>query len=108
MWQYGRTDAASWTAGHHFIPDGIDVNLQNVDKGTAFQMAVFKEHEELAKYLQGIVDVVRAGRAGRQSGGRVVIRAGLIKDLETVAAELKAALDSGKAVEEPAEAAKSA
>ena len=25
VWQYGRTDAASWSAGHLFIPDGIDV-----------------------------------------------------------------------------------
>jgi sugar lactone lactonase YvrE len=25
VWQYGRTDVASWSPGHLFIPDGIDV-----------------------------------------------------------------------------------
>jgi outer membrane protein assembly factor BamB len=25
IWQYGRTDVASWSPGHLFIPDGIDV-----------------------------------------------------------------------------------
>jgi hypothetical protein len=25
VWQYGRTDVASWSLGHLFIPDGIDV-----------------------------------------------------------------------------------
>ena len=44
------------------VANGADVTLQNVDNGTAFQLAATKEFEELAKYLQEL-EVAAGGPA---------------------------------------------
>ena len=49
------------------LANGADILAKTVENGTAFQLAVYMEHEELAKYLQGLE--VAAGGTGAEPTG---------------------------------------